>query len=312
VKGGNLTGRCQLLGILLLVSYVSANPDGETFLAGDTLRRIDSRGEFTATVLCTGILGVDGLSVDAEGNLFAVSESSGRLYRIDPSGAAEVLIEGLDHPEGLAMDSSGILYITEDIAAGGILEVFPDGSYSRIAEGLSFPEGVALTPDHRLCVTESTAESGALPPFRTSVLMITDSEMSELFSTLYLWSLSDLVVDPDGMIYVCNELSGYPLITQSILRIDPANADWDVFSSGLRACEGICSTPDSFFPLYVVEEDTGDGSGRLSTVDPSGETEVLAEGFRNIEDVAVAGDGRIYVSEDATGIIILLRPCTVP
>ncbi|MCK4807622.1 MAG: hypothetical protein KAT09_08235, partial [Candidatus Aegiribacteria sp.] len=128
-----------------------------------------------------------------------------------------------------------------------------------------------------------------------------------LFSSLYLWSCSDLIADSSGVIYVCNELSGYGFIQASLLRIDYYSGEWKVFCTGLRSCEGICCSSEGFFPLYIAEEDMGTGSGRLSLVDENGTVTSFAEGFYNIEDVAVDCSGRIYVSEDTTGMIILIR-----
>jgi len=108
------------------------------------------------------------------------------------------------------------------------------------------------------------------------------------------------------MLFVCNEVSGYGFVNASLLKIDPQSGEWEVFSKGLYSCEGICSS-SGFFPLYVAEEDTGTGSGRLSTVDENGETTVFAGGFYNIEDVTTGPSGEIYVSEDSTGLIILIR-----
>lgn len=274
---------------------------------GDTLSRITLPDGYTATVFNTGINGVDGLVYSSRGYLYAASEGDGAVYRIDESGNAIVLAEGLANPEGIAVDSSESIYVTEDIEYGRLIKIDPSGNMEILADNLRYPEGVACMGDGIFAVTESNLESISLPPVLTGVLRVDISGSSTLFSSLYLWSCSDLIADSSGMLYVCNELSGYGFIQASLLRIDPLSGEWEVFCSGLHTCEGICCSIDGFFPLYVAEEDMGTGSGRLSLVDANGTSTVFAQGFYNIEDVAVDPSGGIYVSEDTTGMIILIR-----
>lgn len=274
---------------------------------GDTLSRITLPDRYTATVFSIGINGVDGLVYSSRGYLYAASEGDGAVYRIDKSGNAILLAEGLANPEGIAVDSSESIYVTEDIEYGRLIKIDPSGNMEILADNLRYPEGVACMEDGIFAVTESNLESISLPPVLTGVLRVDISGSSTLFSSLYLWSCSDLIAESSGMLYVCNELSGYGFIQASLLRIDPLSGEWEVFCSGLHTCEGICCSTDGFFPLYVAEEDMGTGSGRLSLVDADGTATVFAQGFYNIEDVAVDPSGGIYVSEDTTGMIILIR-----
>lgn len=295
----------------LLVFTLAA---GETVpVHGDTLSRVRLQPGYAATVLCTGISGADGLALSHEGELFAAAEAEGAVYRIDLSGTAEVMARDLDHPEGLAVDTiSGTVYATEDIEHGRLLALHYDGSVTVIGDGLQYPEGVAVSGDGTIYVTESSAETGALPPFLTGVRRLGENGSSEVYSSLYLWSFSDLLADSAGMLYVCNETSGILFVTGSVIRVDPSTGEGEVFATGLTRCEGICSTPGSFFPLYVAEEDLGEGRGRISAVHRDGSVSVVAEGFYNVEDVAVDGSGRIFVSEDTTGMIIMILPPRAP
>jgi sugar lactone lactonase YvrE len=273
---------------------------------GDTLSRIILPDGYTATVFSTGISGVDGLVYSTRGYLYAASEGDGAVYRIDKSGNAVILAEGLVNPEGIAVDNSESIYVTEDVEYGRLIKIEPSGDMKVLADSLQYPEGVACMEDGILAVTESSLEAISLPPVLTGVLRVDVSGSSPLFSSLYLWSCSDLIVDSSGILYVCNELSGYGFIQASLLRIDPLSGEWEIFCSGLHTCEGICCSSEGFFPLYVAEEDVGTGSGRISLVDENGTATVFAQGFHNIEDVTVDPSGGIYVSEDTTGMIILI------
>ncbi len=274
---------------------------------GDTLSRITLSEGFMATVFATGISGVDGLAFSSSGCLYAASEGSGTVCRIDELGNAVIVADNLRNPEGLAADSSGRIYVTEDVEYGRLIAIEPSGDLDILCDSLQYPEGVVWIEEGTIAVTESSLEADLLPPILTGVQMIDSNGSYPLFSSLYLWSGSDLIADGAGSIYMCNELSGYGFLQASLLRIDLHSGEWEIFCSGLRSCEGICSSIDGFFPLYVAEEETGTGSGRLSMVDENGTATPFAEGFYNIEDVAVDSSGGIYVSEDTTGMIILIR-----
>lgn len=274
---------------------------------GDTLSRITLPEGYTATVFSTGISGVDGLVFSSSGCLYAASEGNGAVYRIDEHGNAVIVADSLCNPEGMAADSSGLIYVTEDVEYGRLIAIKPSGELFTICDSLQYPEGVIWIEEGILAVTESSLEASIIPPVLTGVRRVDVNGSYPLFSSLYLWSCSDLITDSSGAIYVCNELSGYGFIQASILRIDPYSGEWEVFCSGLHSCEGISSSFDGLFPLYVAEEDMGTGSGRLSMVDENGTATTFAEGFHNIEDVAVDTEGGIYVSEDTTDMIILIR-----
>ena len=262
---------------------------------------------YTAEVLATDIEGADGLALSSSGVLFAASETGGRVVRILPDGTAETILEGLDHPEGLAADSAGGIWVCEDVWPGRLLHRSPDGEVSVLVDSLQYPEGVCLTLEGDILITQSSAEHNALPPFYSSVSRFTESGMEQLYSSLYLWSFSGVAVDSAGNVYVCNELSGYPLVEASVVRFDASTGEWSVFCRGRLACEGLCFQSGGGFPLMVAEEDTGEGSGRISSVSSDGSHEVFASGFGNIEDVAAGPSGELYVSEDTTGSIILIR-----
>ena len=289
----------------VVASVPSGTPDELDH--GDTLSRISLPEGFVATVFSTGISGVDGLVFSSSGCLYAASEGNGTVCRIDEHGNTTIVADSLNYPEGLAADSEGLIYVTEDVEYGRLIAIKPSGELEILCDSLQYPEGVTLIEEGIFAVTESSLEASVIPPILTGVRRIDMNGSSPLYSSLYLWSCSDLVADSSGTIYMCNELSGYGFIQASLLRIDPDSGEWEVFCTGLRSCEGICRSIDTFFPLYVAEEDMGTGSGRLSLVNEDGSVTSFAEGFYNIEDVAVDTEGGIYVSEDTTGMIILIR-----
>ena len=300
--------------LFVLLSFIAmqGTSDRTEFSPGDALRRVTVPPGYEARVYTVGVTGADGLALSPSGILYCVSETMGQVLRLGPDGEKEVVMDGLNGPEGIAVDGSGRILVTEDVEKGRLLALEPDSGPSVLSDSVMYSEGVAVSAGGDIFLTESNAEASTFPPFLTGIRRMAADGAETSFSSLYLWSLSDIVVSPSGSIIACNELSGYPLITESLLELDPASGAWTVLAVGLTACEGICATPGSFFPLYVAEEDTGDGRGRVSSIDSLGRSTVVAEGFMNIEDVAVDEIGRIFVSEDTTGMIIVLVPSGTP
>ncbi len=58
----------------------------------------------------------------------------------------------------------------------------------------------------------------------------------------------------------------------------------------------------------MAEEDTGSGAGKISRIEADGTHLPLCTGFYTIEDVAVDNRGRLFVSEDGSGQILMIEP----
>lgn len=304
----------SVLAIMTALSFVPSNQLSSDFeqTQDDSLSGIQLPAGYSVSVFCMDVDGADGLALSPSGNIYAVSEADGCIYRIDENGDKETIAAGFRNPEGIAVSGSGMIYVVEDIEEGRLIGITPSGDMEVISEGFSFPEGVAVTKDGSILITESSIESGVLFPILSEVKQVDSGGIRSVYSSLYLWSLSDIAVDSSGIVYVCNELSGYGFISASIIRINPSDGSWSVFCRGLHACEGICFDADGAFPMYVVEEDAGGGSGRINVVDEDGVASVFASGFRNLEDIVVDSSGRIYVSEDTSGKILLIRKVNDP
>lgn len=289
----------SLISLILVPSLLAA---------GGSLPDISCPEGYTISVFAEGITGVDGLAISPAGVLFAASETEGSVYRVGEDGELEMVLNGLFHPEGIAFDSFGTLYVVEDVSEGRLLSWSPSTGLEVLASGLDYSEGVAASGTGSVFVTGSTLEGGGFPPFLTTVSQVFEDSLRTVYSSLFLWSFSGMAFGEDGLLYVCNETAGLPFIDAAVLRLDPVTGDWEVFCRGLRGCEGLAFSADGGFPLLVAEEETGEGRGRISLVDSSGTAAPFAEGFLNIEDVAVGADGKIFVSEDTSGRVLVLEP----
>jgi DNA-binding beta-propeller fold protein YncE len=271
--------------------------------------RIHCPPGYAVTVYAEGLSGPDGLAFSPSGFLHVAEESAGRVSRIAPDGSATPVVTGLASPEGIAFDDAGTLYAVEDVQGGRLVKISEDGSTTTLTADLDAPEGVAWrVRDDTLYVTESNAQFASFPqdPILTHVTAISPhTGVATRVLTDTLVSYAGITVGPNGLLYVTNEASGW-ISTASVFTVDPEDGTRSLFASDLLAPEGL-RFDDGRFPLYVAEEDTGDGEGRLSRIAADGSHVPFCTGFHTIEDVALDPDGRLYVSEDGSGSIILIQ-----
>jgi sugar lactone lactonase YvrE len=250
------------------------------------------------------------------------------------------ILTGLNSPEGLTFDPrTGDMYVVEDTQNGRLIERAADGTVSTLAYNLDAPEGVTWA-DGTLYLTESNLQFAEVQDVRTRVAafvkpatltrVITDTPVVE-GNLVHAWSYAGIATGPDGRLYVTNELSGHESThtvvvipdvltvtltltsTDSVFAVDPAAGTRALLVSGLTAPEGLHFSANGGFPLYVAEEDLGDGKGRVSVVDADGRHAPFCTGFGTIEDVALDARGNLYVSEDGSGTVILIeRESTAP
>jgi hypothetical protein len=281
--------------------------------------QIDSTGQITPVV--DGLNSPEGIAFDDTGNLYVVEDvEDGRLIQVDPAGSRSTLASGLEAPEGVAWTPDGTLYVTESNSQYAdspldlrthVTRVSPGGQVSRI-------------------ITDTPVISGLM---------------------MAAWSYAGISPGSDGRLYVTNELSGQentrtvvliPGIltatmtlstTDSVFVVDPQAGERTLLASNLVSPEGLrflssggpaasglfardgslspAGPLSAGFPLYVVEEDIGDGRGRLSVIGEDGHHSPLCTGFMTVEDVALDARGRLYVSEDESGLIVRIEPSQI-
>jgi hypothetical protein len=329
---------CLLAALWLCQARALARPPP---VAGDPLPRIQCPPGYTARVYAQGLRSPDGLAFSPAGLLYVAEERAGQVSRVDADGGITPVLGGLNSPEGIAFDDVGNLYVVEDVPSGRLVKRTPGGEVSTLAADLEAPEGVVWGPDGALYVTESSLEFFQEPRDLWSRItrvslsgqvtrVLTDTPTIDGTHVTFN-SYAGIAAGPDVRLYVTNELSGVAIThtlvlvpgqvtvtltlstTDSVFAVDPAAGTATLLAHGLTTPEGLrFSGPGSLaphgFPLYVAEEDVGQGQGRLSLVGPSGERATLCTGFGTIEDVAVDAQGMLYVSEDQTGTIVQIAP----
>ncbi len=277
---------------------------------GDPIPRINLPSGWVATIYAEGLSSPDGLALSPDGCVFFAEETAGCVSFVSSNGQVCLYVGGFSNPEGITFDSEGTLYVVEDTQNGSLFSVSAKGKIEILTD-LDAPEGVTINQAGNILITESNVQFTGSPfDYRTSISEVNpDGTTEEIQYSQYMWSYSGITTDSEGFIYVCNEASGTGT-TNSVFKINPSTGVRTLFVSNLIACEGLRFGPSGTFPLYVVEEDLGSGNGQLSIVSSDGSHEPFATGFYNIEDVLVDNSEKIYVTEDTTGMVILLESDT--
>lgn len=248
-----------------------------------------------ALVAPSSFSGVHGLAVDRQGRLLAGSVVGNAIWEVDRrTGAAKILVGG---PEGqaddIAIGPKGEMAWTNYLS-GAVRIRDNDSSPSRvIASGL--PGLNSLDFDRRngkLYATQvflgdalyELDPSGARPPR----LIAKD-----------LGGLNGFEVGPDGMIY------GPLWFKRSVARVDPANGAVSVISASFDV--PAAANLDGKGNVWVIDTATGE----LSKVAlDTGARQIVARLSSAIDNLAIAPDGTVYVSNMADNGIQAVNPAT--
>lgn len=289
------------------------SPDGVLHVAEEKAGRVSQIGaNGTITPVITGLSSPEGIAFDSTGNLYVVEDIiGGRVVTRATNGVTGTLTSGLDAPEGIVWVSDGTpggtLYVTESN-----LENALNMSSANLNDYRTHVTSVSLDGTKTRILTMTAVAAG--PPPGVFTIEAT------------FWSYSAITLGPDGNLYFANELSGreitqtvglftiHAVSTDSVYTATTTVAPTTPFSfanNTLLAPEGLRFSANGDFPLYVAEEDVGGGAGRLSRVQADGTISSFCTGFYAIEDVVLDQNGWLYVSEDTTGLIILIK-ATVP
>ncbi len=100
-------------------------------------------------LLIPGVSSV-GMRYLANGDLIVANMDTNTVDRIFPDGGIEVIVSGLNYPNGVEIDpKTGLVYVSE-LGAGKILEINPDTKkYKYIAENILNANGISFGPDYK-------------------------------------------------------------------------------------------------------------------------------------------------------------------
>lgn len=294
-----MRGRGSLIAALTVAALAAAlAPSGAAAKPGDILAADDNYGGFG---------------------------EPGAWLRIDPATGAHTVLSmatgANDNPEGIGIDSLGRILLIDRDAPGA--PNYP-GTISRLdlrtgarttlftGTPMETPADIVPAPGGGYLFVDSDSNgSGGDPPGQVFRLPEAGGTPTALTSSTLLEDPNDLVVFPDGSIYVSDSRAG---ADGGVFRIAPGGEPISLFTgTDAQRPTGLGSTPDGDL-LVAVDGDTPG----LLRLDPRTRAvaPVVALGIalQRPQDVAMAPDGTIYVSDPEqppfNGTVVQVDPKT--
>ncbi len=292
-RAATLAATLALLGACSTLAPPSFGPSAEP-LTGRPTRPV-SWAAPEALVAPSAFAGVHGLAIDAKGRLLAGSVLGNTLWEVDrTTGAAKVLI---DAPEGQA----------DDIAVG------PRGELAWT----NYLMGMLRYRENDTAALQVLAKD--LPGLNSLDFDRRNGKLyaSQVFLGDALWEIdrtgqkpprlikkdmggfNGFEVGPDGLLY------GPLWFKGQVVKIDPANGNMTVIADGFKI--PAAANLDGKGNLWVVDA----RSGELVRVDLASGKKTVAKQLRpSLDNLAIAPDGTIYVSNMANNEVLAFNPAT--
>lgn len=237
--------------------------------------------------------GIHGLAFDREGRLLAGSVVGAAMYEVDPDTGQVELLRG--PPGGMADDIAvapdGTLAWT-GFLTGEVRVQPPDGEVRVVAEGLPGANSLAFTEDGRLFFTQV---------FLGDALYEADPTGAESPRLLMedMGGLNGFDFGPDGHLY------GPLWFRGAVARVDVDAATLELVAEGFAIPAAV--NFDSTGRLWAVDTKRGE----LLRVDlEGGEHEVVASVAPAIDNLAIAPDDSVFLSNMADNAILRVDPET--
>jgi sugar lactone lactonase YvrE len=239
--------------------------------------------------------GVHGLAIDAKGRLLAGSVLGNTLWEVDrTTGAAKVLI---DAPEGqaddIAVGSQGELAWTNYLM--GMLRYRESDTAPMRVLAKDLPGLNSLDFDRR------NGKLYASQVFLGDALWEIDrtGQKPPRLIKKDMGGFNGFEVGPDGLLY------GPLWFKGQVVKIDPANGNMTVIADGFKI--PAAANLDGKGNLWVVDA----RSGELVRVELASGRKTVAKQLRpSLDNLAIAPDGTIYVSNMANNEVQAFNPAT--
>jgi sugar lactone lactonase YvrE len=247
---------------------------------GGTVRVATSHGESSPVAMRVGVQIADSLhpvanpAVDPEGNIYVTySGQRGQqvavsLYKITANYEVKPFVTQLVNPTGLALDSSGALYVScrHD---GTIHKVMPDGRSQLWIEGMGIATGLAFDREHNLFVGDRSGTIFKISPDRQVFVFATLEPSIAAYH---------LAFSPAGELYVSGPTTSS---FDHISRVD-RQGRVSVFFRGLGRPQGLAF--DRQGNLYVAASHLGRRG--IVRITPDGQAELALSG-NNLVGIAL-------------------------
>jgi sugar lactone lactonase YvrE len=271
-----LTAPSRLFG----ANGLRTGPDGRVYVAqvtGSQISALDLNSGRLEAVSAKGgdIIAPDDVAFDAAGNLYATEVMDGRVSVRDAGGRSRVLRDDLPHANGITVHQDR-LFVNECRDGGRLMELDRStGSQRILLDNLPSPNAMEVGPDGLLYYPLMTANeiwridpSGGEPERVTGDLGVPDA----------------VKFDPQGRLVSTQVASG------QVLRIDPRTGDKTLLAQLNPGLDNLTFVGDRLF--------VSNFTGEITEILPDGGTSTLLAGGLNWPlDVAIGGDGNLYVAD---------------
>lgn len=265
------------------------------------------------------ILGIGVLTtVRARGDVVYVDNASdGTITRIEPDGTTSIFASGLTSPRGMALDSTGSLYVGTQ---NGIRRITPAGVVSSFAaigpvDGLAFDgNGNLYAGREAFDEIDKITSDGTV----TKWLSLSDAiDPAWDGDTLYITRPAAVVkVTPDGTLTGVASFphpipGGIAFAPDGKLYAESNGVIYKISASGVVTMFTTLSQVSAAFPTGLAFDSAGNlyvpSGSNLDRISPDGQTTVLAAGLHGPEYVAVQVPEPAEMGTLAIACIGLLR-----
>ena len=248
----------------------------------------------TVTVLAQGgpLHGSNGIYFGPDGNLYIASVVSSQILAIDPESGAVVDSwgpeDGVNGPDDLAFDADGAMYWT-DIAGGEVGKRTPDGVTSIVGAPGPGANPITFSDDGRLFISQCFLGTHLfeIDPDGVEEPRLINDELGPGCG------LNGMDWGPDDKLY------GPRWFNAEVARVDVDSGEAEIVATdfGIPAAVKF----DSQGRLHVLDTQRGE----VVRIDlESGDREVVGRPGVGLDNLALDGDDRIFVSSFMDGSIV--------
>ncbi|MBI3546108.1 MAG: hypothetical protein HY081_05885 [Gammaproteobacteria bacterium] len=153
----NLTTKTQkILATLRHPEGIDMLADGNFVVAEDNVNgrlvRVLHDGGEPVEVILGGLNRPEGVTVDTKGQIIFAETATGRVLAYK-DGEINVIVDDLDEPDQVELAPDGALWISEDVNDGRLLRL-KDGTLETVLSGLRSPQGIAFGSDGTIWLAE--------------------------------------------------------------------------------------------------------------------------------------------------------------